>query len=66
MFTCLLIYLFNSILRNIALQMYQEKDMWADALKLAQLHLPHRVVEINISYQEAQARSGKGFQITMI
>jgi intraflagellar transport protein 172 len=45
---------------EIALQMYQDADMWPEALRLAQLHLPHRVVEVNIGYQTAQAKSGKG------
>lgn len=45
---------------ELALTMYQEADMWTEALRLAQLHLPHRVVEVNIGYQTAQARSGKG------
>ena len=34
--------------------------MWDQALKLCQLHLPHRVTEVNIAYQQAQARAGKG------
>ena len=45
---------------DLALAMYQEADMWAEALKLAQLHLPHRVGEVNASYQTAQARAGRG------
>jgi hypothetical protein len=31
-----------------------------NALRLAQLHLPHRVAEVNLSYQNSQARQGKG------
>ncbi len=27
---------------------------------MAQLHLPHRVAEVNLSYQNSQARQGKG------
>jgi intraflagellar transport protein 172 len=45
---------------ELALGMYQEVEAWQDALRIAQLHLPHRVAEINIAYQSAQARSGKG------
>lgn len=45
---------------ELALSMYQEAESWQDALRIAQLHLPHRVAEINIAYQSAQARSGKG------
>lgn len=45
---------------ELALVMYKEADMWAEALRLAQLHLPHMVAEVNASYQGAQARAGKG------
>eukprot|EP00605_Chrysophyceae_sp_TOSAG23-4_P002142 GSChrysophyteH1.ASY1.ANO1.2369.1 assembled CDS len=45
---------------EIALEMYQEADMWPEALNLAQLHLPHRAAEVNMAYQAAQARAGKG------
>lgn len=45
---------------ELALAMYQEADMWEQALRLAQLHLPHRVAEVNMGYQQSQARSGKG------
>lgn len=45
---------------ELALAMYQENDMWNDAVRLAQLHLPHRVAEVNMSYQAAQARAGRG------
>jgi intraflagellar transport protein 172 len=45
---------------ELALAMYQEADRWNDALRLAQMHLPHRVAEVNAGYQNAQARAGKG------
>lgn len=45
---------------ELALAMYQEADRWNDALKLAQMHLPHRVAEVNTGYQSSQARAGKG------
>lgn len=45
---------------DLALSMYQEADMWPEALKLCQLHLPHRVADVNMAYQSAQARVGKG------
>jgi len=45
---------------ELALAMYQEADRWHDALKLAQMHLPHRVAEVNSGYQSSQARAGKG------
>lgn len=45
---------------ELALTMYQESDMWPEALRLAQMHLPHRVAEINSAYQSNQARAGKG------
>ena len=35
----------------------QEADMWAEALKLAQMHLPHRVGEVSAAYQSSQARA---------
>ena len=40
--------------------MYQEADMWDAALRVAQLHLPHRVQEVSAAHQRAQARGGKG------
>eukprot|EP00597_Dinobryon_sp_UTEXLB2267_P013909 CAMPEP_0170126096 /NCGR_PEP_ID=MMETSP0020_2-20130122/19456_1 /TAXON_ID=98059 /ORGANISM="Dinobryon sp., Strain UTEXLB2267" /LENGTH=1612 /DNA_ID=CAMNT_0010358929 /DNA_START=619 /DNA_END=5457 /DNA_ORIENTATION=- len=45
---------------ELALAMYQETNDWSNALRLAQLHLPHRVAEVNMSYQNSQARQGKG------
>lgn len=45
---------------ELALAMYQEADKWAEALKLAQMHLPHRLAEINMAYQASQARAGRG------
>ena len=45
---------------ELALVMLQEAELWQDALRLAQLHLPHRVAEVNMAYQSAQARTGKG------
>ena len=45
---------------ELALAMYQEADQWHDALRVAQMHLPHRVAEVNTGYQNAQARAGKG------
>lgn len=45
---------------DLALLMYQEADQWPEALKLAQLHLPHQVAEVNMAYQSAQARAGRG------
>lgn len=45
---------------ELALAMYQETNDWSNALRLAQLHLPHRVAEVNLSYQNSQARQGKG------
>ncbi len=45
---------------ELALAMYQENEAWNDALRVAQLHLPHRTAEVNASYQAAMARAGKG------
>lgn len=45
---------------EMALAMYQEADMWSEALKLAQMHLPHRVAEISSTFKASQARAGKG------
>jgi intraflagellar transport protein 172 len=45
---------------ELALQMYQQAEMWSEALRLAQQHLPHRVTEVNSAYQSSQSRTGKG------
>jgi intraflagellar transport protein 172 len=45
---------------ELALAMYQENEAWNDAVRVAQLHLPHRTAEVNASYQAAMARAGKG------
>jgi intraflagellar transport protein 172 len=39
---------------ELTLNMYQEADMWTEALRLAQLHLPHRVVEVNIGIKPSK------------
>ncbi len=49
----------NAARPELALVMYQEADKWDQALKLSQMHLPHRVTEVNMAYQQAQARAGK-------
>lgn len=43
-----------------ALAMYQDAEMWQDAIRIAQKHLPHRTAELNSMYHSAQARAGKG------
>lgn len=45
---------------ELALAMYQDNEAWNDALRVAQMHLPHRTAEVNASYQAAMARAGKG------
>lgn len=45
---------------ELALNMYQDLEMWQEALRLAQLHLPHRVAEVTRYVQSVQAKSGKG------
>jgi intraflagellar transport protein 172 len=45
---------------DLALKMYQEADMWAEALRLAQMHLPHLVPEVMAASQSSQGRTGKG------
>lgn len=45
---------------DLALAMYQELNSLQDAMRIAQMHLPHRVAEINAQFNSAQARSGKG------
>lgn len=45
---------------DLALAMYQEASMWPEAVKLAQFHLPHRLAEVNMAAQGAQAKSGRG------
>lgn len=49
----------NALHPELALTMYQEMEMWNDALRVAQHHLPHRVNEVNAALQNAQVRSGK-------
>ena len=45
---------------DLALTAYQDADMWQDAQRIAQLHLPHKVAEVTKAFQEVQARGGKG------
>jgi intraflagellar transport protein 172 len=45
---------------DLALLAYQDADMWTDAVRVAQLHLPHKVAEVTKAYQSSQARVGKG------
>lgn len=45
---------------EMALAMYQDQRMWPEAIRVAQRHLPHRVAEVNMAYQGAQAAIGKG------
>jgi intraflagellar transport protein 172 len=45
---------------ELALTMYQEAQMWDESLALAQQHLPHKVPEVNMAYQSAQATKGTG------
>lgn len=45
---------------ELALAMYEEHEMWQEASRLAQLHLPHRAAEVMAHYQNAQARAGRG------
>lgn len=45
---------------ELALEMYQEADLWNEAMRVAQLHLPHRVAEVNSAFQSSQSRTGKG------
>jgi intraflagellar transport protein 172 len=44
---------------EIALNMYKEANMWEEALRLAQMHLPHRVVEVNQGLQQMRGPSKK-------
>ncbi|CAM9795585.1 unnamed protein product [Chrysoparadoxa australica] len=43
-----------------ALEMYQGNGLWQDALRVCQRHLPHKVNEVQLRYQAAQAATGKG------
>lgn len=45
---------------ELALAMFKESNMWPEALRLAQMHLPHLVVDVNKNYQASQAKSGQG------
>eukprot|EP00595_Chromulina_sp_UTEXLB2642_P000435 CAMPEP_0196761570 /NCGR_PEP_ID=MMETSP1095-20130614/859_1 /TAXON_ID=96789 ORGANISM="Chromulina nebulosa, Strain UTEXLB2642" /NCGR_SAMPLE_ID=MMETSP1095 /ASSEMBLY_ACC=CAM_ASM_000446 /LENGTH=1006 /DNA_ID=CAMNT_0042111301 /DNA_START=2197 /DNA_END=5217 /DNA_ORIENTATION=+ len=50
---------------ELALDMYMSTNQWNDALRIAQQHLPHRVVEVNNHFQSTQTRpnaaNNKGF-----
>lgn len=43
---------------DLALAMYQENAMWTEALRVAKLHLPHRVAEVTMSYNSNLAKTG--------
>jgi intraflagellar transport protein 172 len=45
---------------ELCLLMYQEADLNQDALRIAQVHLPHRVAEISSSVRTTQNRSNRG------
>eukprot|EP00618_Florenciella_parvula_P017071 CAMPEP_0119543784 /NCGR_PEP_ID=MMETSP1344-20130328/54343_1 /TAXON_ID=236787 /ORGANISM="Florenciella parvula, Strain CCMP2471" /LENGTH=1740 /DNA_ID=CAMNT_0007588171 /DNA_START=113 /DNA_END=5335 /DNA_ORIENTATION=- len=45
---------------ELALAMYQDAQMWHEALALTQTHLPHKLAEVNMAYQSAQASRGTG------
>jgi intraflagellar transport protein 172 len=45
---------------EFALAMYQEADLWEEALRIAKTHLPHRVGEISQAHSRAQASGGIG------
>eukprot|EP00939_MAST-03C_sp_MAST-3C-sp1_P000124 g124.t1 len=41
-----------------ALRMYQDAKMWNDAIRVAKLHLPHKLHAINMARQRASASGG--------
>ncbi|GMH63033.1 hypothetical protein TrST_g9919 [Triparma strigata] len=43
-----------------ALQMYENSGQWQDAVRVAQRHLPHKLNEVNLKLQSAQAGMGTG------
>jgi len=45
---------------DLVLIAYQDAEMWQDAQRVAQLHLPHKVAEVTKAFQSTQARAGKG------
>jgi len=45
---------------ELALAMYQEANMWQEALALTQQHLPHKLAEVNMAFQSSQASRGQG------
>eukprot|EP01035_Chromulina_nebulosa_P019403 gene19403-25277_t len=53
---------------ELALDTYMSTNQWNDALRIAQQHLPHRVVEVNNHFQSTQSRSNavnnKGIEIS--
>jgi intraflagellar transport protein 172 len=50
----------NALRPELALNMYQEAEMLNDALRVAQIHLPHRISEISSVVQTTNIRTGKG------
>ncbi|GMH58994.1 hypothetical protein TrRE_jg3276, partial [Triparma retinervis] len=45
---------------DLALAMYEAAGQYQDALRVAQRHLPHKLNEVNLRYQSAQAGMGTG------
>jgi intraflagellar transport protein 172 len=45
---------------DLALQMYETSGQWQDAVRVAQRHLPHKLNEVNLKLQSAQAGMGTG------
>ena len=45
---------------DLALAMYEEAGQYQDALRVCQRHLPHKMNEVNLRYQSAQAGMGVG------
>jgi intraflagellar transport protein 172 len=44
---------------DLALSMYQDADLLPEAIRIAQIYLPHRAAELNAAYNSTQARAGK-------
>ena len=45
---------------ELALAAYEEANMWQDAVRVAQRHLPHKLTEVNLRQQNSQASTGTG------
>jgi len=43
---------------DLALSVYKDAGMWAEAMALAKLHLPHQLNEVSLAYSQAESGGG--------